>query len=71
MIKMNVIIIVLRMTEVCVQYVSVKILHYELVLKTEISTSNSRTSICSVSLSSHQYVSFFRFSPFPLPRLLP
>lgn len=70
MIKMSIIRIVLKMPEVGIQYVSVKMLLYELVLKTVISTSNSNTFICSVSLYSH-HVSLFHFSPFPLPRLLP
>lgn len=57
------------MSEVCMQYVSVKILHYELVLKTDGCASSSNAFICSVSLYSHWYVSLFHFSPFPLPRL--
>lgn len=71
MIKTNIILNILRMSEGCIQYVSIKTLHYELVLKTDTSTSNSNTFIFTVLLCSHWYVSLFHFLPFPLPRLLP
>lgn len=70
MIKTSIIMNILRLSEGCIQYVSVKTLHYELLLKTD-TPLVILTFICTVSLYSHWYVSLFHFLPFPLPRLLP
>lgn len=49
---------ILRMSEGCIQYVSVKTPYYELVLKTDSSTSNSNTHLYCVSVFSLVCFSF-------------
>lgn len=65
MIKRSIIWIVLRISKVCILWKYFIVISFKRLI-----TSNSNTFICSLSSYSHQYVSLFHFSPFPLPRLL-